>query len=79
MGPSWIYDETIKAITVSELEAHLSKYLRTASRGSQIALVPIDSMVIERARSPELARRALVLGQIQVHRMDKKPGARPQI
>ena len=36
--PTWSYIQTMKAINVSELKAHLSQYLRMASRGTRIVV-----------------------------------------
>jgi antitoxin (DNA-binding transcriptional repressor) of toxin-antitoxin stability system len=45
--PWWSYNKTMKAINVTELKAHLSKYLRLASRGVRIAVKDRDEPIAE--------------------------------
>lgn len=44
------YNESMKAITVSELKAHLSKYLRMAQRGERIVVKDRDAPIAEIGR-----------------------------
>jgi antitoxin (DNA-binding transcriptional repressor) of toxin-antitoxin stability system len=47
MGPSWSYYLTMKAINVTELKAHLSRYLRLASRGARIVVKDRDEPIAQ--------------------------------
>lgn len=41
------YNHSMKAITVTELKSHLSKYLRLASRGTRITVINRDKAIAE--------------------------------
>ena len=47
MRPSWSYNRSMKSINVTELKAHLSRYLRQASRGARIVVKDRDEPVAE--------------------------------
>ena len=47
MRPSWPYNRTMKAINVTELKNHLSRYLRLASRGRRIVVRDRDEPIAE--------------------------------
>lgn len=45
--PSWSYIMTMMAINVTELKAHLSKYLRLAARGTRIVVKDRDEPIAQ--------------------------------
>jgi len=49
---SWSYNPTMKVVSVSELKAHLSQYLRLAARGVRITVRDRDKPVAELGPTP---------------------------
>ena len=47
MRPWWSHNVAMKAINVTELKAHLSRYLRMASRGSRIVVKDRDEPIAQ--------------------------------